>query len=104
MEEEQQDMETSKEEQINREEAYHFYSPCYFFEPVIKAFLKCLGHDSSPSTTEQQAQDPPSHAESEMKINEELADKATRSSRALKPPPRPPISSGGGPQINKASS
>ena len=73
MEEEQQDMETSTEEQRNREEAYHLYSPRYFFEQVIKAFLKCLGHDSSHSTTEQEAQDPPSHAERDMKINVNLS-------------------------------
>ena len=73
MEEEQQDMETSTEEQRNREEAYHLYSPRYFFEQVIKAFLKCLGHDSSHPTTEQEAQDPPSHAERDMKINVNLS-------------------------------
>ena len=73
VEEEQEDMETSTEEQRNREEVYHLYSPCYFFEQVTKAFLKCLGHDSSHSTTEQEAQDPPSHAERDMKINVNLS-------------------------------
>ena len=33
-------------------------------------------------------------------MQEDSADKATISSRALKPPPRPPLSSGGGGQTN----
>ncbi|XP_062147982.1 uncharacterized protein LOC133856939 [Alnus glutinosa] len=93
-------MESSTEEQRNREETYNLYSPCYFFEQVIKAFLKCLGQDST--TTE----DPPLHAERETKATEDhqFAVNATRSSMASRRPPRPPISSGGGGQINQSSS
>jgi hypothetical protein len=63
-------METSREEQRNREETYNMNSPCYFFEQVFKSFLKCLGHDDS--TTEQPLQDPPSHAEGEIKSSVNL--------------------------------
>jgi hypothetical protein len=66
-EEEEEDMESSTEEQRNREETYNLYSPCYFFEQVIKAFLKCLGQDST--TTE----DPPLHAERETKATVNLS-------------------------------
>ncbi|KAG7987372.1 hypothetical protein I3843_03G131000 [Carya illinoinensis] len=97
-------MGTSTEEQRNRSQTYGlFCSPCYFFDQVIKSFLKCLGHDS---TTEQvpQSQHPPLHAEREMIFTDEFAVNGAKSSRGLRRPPKPPISSGGGGQINKSSS
>ncbi|KAF5480757.1 hypothetical protein F2P56_001474 [Juglans regia] len=100
-------METSTDEQRNRSEETSglYYSPCYFFDQVIKSFLKCLGHDSTTEQPQPQSQHPPLHAEREMKFTEEFAVNGTKSSRGnLRRPPRPPISSGGGGQINQSSS
>lgn len=84
-------METPKGVQRERETAWDLYSPCHILEQVVKAFSKCLGLDS----TTERAEDPPESDGEEVTCT---------TSRAMRRPPRPPLSAGRGGQLNFSSS
>ncbi|KAK7350838.1 hypothetical protein VNO77_09831 [Canavalia gladiata] len=75
-------MEMPTEVEREREVAWNSYSPCHFIEQVVKAFSKCLSLD-------------PASGDGEV---------TATTSRALRRPPRPPLSAGRGGQINRSAS
>ena len=83
-------MEGPSEVQRERESALDSYIPCHFLEQVVKTFAKCLGLDS----TTERAEDPP----------EKDGEVTCTTSRALRRPPKPPLSAGRGGQVNLSSS
>ncbi|KAJ4847945.1 hypothetical protein Tsubulata_018543 [Turnera subulata] len=94
---------STEEERRSREENCCIYSPCYLCERVVRLFFKCLGYDDDSPTGEPDMHHHhhhPSEAETAMKINEEVSVLSTRSIRVARRRPRPPVSSGGGGQIN----
>lgn len=72
-------------EEVQRERAssWNSYSPCHLIEIVARAFSKCMGLDPT---------------------YEKDGGGTSTTSRAIKRPPRPPLSSGRGDQINRYSS
>ncbi|KAJ0040731.1 hypothetical protein Pint_26881 [Pistacia integerrima] len=97
-------MEKSEEEKRRGQETIYLYSPCSLFQQLIKACFKCLGReegDDKHSTT------PPAHPNSPSGTEGEIETKRTEEEIGVewaitvpKRPPRPPIHSGGGGQIN----
>ncbi|KAI4345184.1 hypothetical protein L6164_012332 [Bauhinia variegata] len=81
-------MEAPREQlQRGRVPEYNPYRPCYFLEQMVEAISKCLGLEPAAAREE----NPPA----------KTADIIT--SRALRRPRRPPLTSGRGGQINRAS-
>ncbi|KAK7317006.1 hypothetical protein RJT34_00878 [Clitoria ternatea] len=61
--------------------AWNSYAPCHFMEQVLKALSKCFGFG-----------------------NDKDGEVTPTTSRAMRRPPRPPLSAGRGGQINISSS
>ncbi|KAM7275657.1 hypothetical protein ACFE04_017523 [Oxalis oulophora] len=91
------------------------YCPCRLFEKIVNVVLKCLGYDhhhhhhqpsaqtdsSASASSSSSSSSPEAEEEIGMKTSEEVGImQSTRAVSVSRRRPRPPVSSGGGGQIN----